>query len=100
MEDLFHRHPTNPILVPRDAPTPTSAVLNPGVEEVDGEVIRLVRVEDKRGIGAADYCICLATAKLADLLRPSISLITFIYCRNAEKSHQRRWGNRRVVFER
>jgi predicted GH43/DUF377 family glycosyl hydrolase len=48
--ELFHRHPANPIIVPGDAPTPAAAVLNPGVAEVDGEVLLLVRVEDRRGI--------------------------------------------------
>ncbi len=47
---LFRRHPANPILLPQDAPTPAAAVLNPGVAEVNGEVLLLVRVEDRRGI--------------------------------------------------
>ena len=48
--ELFHRHPANPIILPRHAPTPAAAVLNPGVAEVNGETILLVRVEDRRGL--------------------------------------------------
>jgi len=44
---IFDRCKTNPILKPQDLPFPAEAVLNPG---------------------AADTCVCLATARLADVL--------------------------------
>ncbi|HOF88393.1 MAG TPA: glycosidase [Armatimonadota bacterium] len=47
---MFHRHPANPILTACDAPAPATAVLNPGVAYVDGEIVLLVRVEDRRGL--------------------------------------------------
>lgn len=48
--DVFVRHPKNPLLTPRSLPIRANAVLNPGVVEVDGEVILLLRVEDRQGI--------------------------------------------------
>ncbi len=44
------RKGTGPILVPDDMPCGANAVLNPGVAEVDGEVVLLLRVETKNGI--------------------------------------------------
>jgi predicted GH43/DUF377 family glycosyl hydrolase len=48
-EDLFQRHPENPILTARDWPYPAHTVFNAGACQLDGEVILLVRVEDRRG---------------------------------------------------
>lgn len=44
------REGKGPILVPDDMPCGANAVLNPGVAEVDGEVVLLLRVEVKDGI--------------------------------------------------
>jgi predicted GH43/DUF377 family glycosyl hydrolase len=49
---LFQRHPANPLLTVQDAPLPAAAVMNPGVAEYGGEVVLLVRVEDRRGISS------------------------------------------------
>ncbi|MFN3421729.1 MAG: glycosidase, partial [Armatimonadota bacterium] len=43
--DLFRRHPNNPILTVNQLPVPAIAVYNPGVAEVNGEVVLLLRVE-------------------------------------------------------
>src|SRR5512136_212478 len=47
---LFVRHGGQPLLTPKDMPIEANAVLNPGVVEVDGEMLLLLRVEDKRGV--------------------------------------------------
>jgi predicted GH43/DUF377 family glycosyl hydrolase len=47
--DLFHRHPDNPILKVRALPYAANAVFNPGVVQVDGETLLLMRVEDLCG---------------------------------------------------
>ncbi|MHB0912619.1 MAG: glycoside hydrolase family 130 protein [Armatimonadota bacterium] len=49
-KEIFTRHPRNPILTPRDLPIKANAVLNPGVAEMDGEVVLLLRVENTQGI--------------------------------------------------
>ncbi len=46
---LFHRHPRNPLLTPADLPVPALGVYNPGVAEVQGEVLLLLRVEGTDG---------------------------------------------------
>lgn len=43
--DLFQRHPNNPILTVNELPVHAIAVYNPGVAEVNGEVVLLLRVE-------------------------------------------------------
>lgn len=43
--DLFRRHENNPILTVNDLPVHAIAVYNPGVAEMNGEVILLLRVE-------------------------------------------------------
>jgi predicted GH43/DUF377 family glycosyl hydrolase len=48
--ELFHRHPSNPILTAEDWPYPVNAVFNPGAAAHDGETVLLARVEDLRGI--------------------------------------------------
>lgn len=50
VDELFHRHETNPILTPLDVPIACNSVFNPGAARHEGEVILLVRVEDRRGI--------------------------------------------------
>ncbi|HOK54868.1 MAG TPA: glycosidase [Armatimonadota bacterium] len=46
----FKRHPNNPLITPSELPIPANAALNPGVAELDGEIILLIRIEDRRGI--------------------------------------------------
>jgi predicted GH43/DUF377 family glycosyl hydrolase len=48
--ELFHRHPSNPILSVRDLPYPANTVFNAGAVRVGDETILLMRVEDRRGI--------------------------------------------------
>jgi predicted GH43/DUF377 family glycosyl hydrolase len=47
---LFERHAANPIIETADLPYPANSVFNPGVAQVEGETILLLRVEDLRGI--------------------------------------------------
>jgi predicted GH43/DUF377 family glycosyl hydrolase len=47
---LFERHPSNPIIQASDLPYPANSVFNPGVAQLDGETLLLLRVEDLRGI--------------------------------------------------
>ena len=49
-DDVFVRYGKQPLLAPRDMPIEANAVNNPGVVEVDGEMLLLLRVEDKRGV--------------------------------------------------
>jgi predicted GH43/DUF377 family glycosyl hydrolase len=46
----FRRHPANPIITPRDVPYPANSVFNPGAARLDGDVVLLLRIEDRRGI--------------------------------------------------
>src|SRR6266513_246933 len=49
--DLFHRHPSNPLLSAADWPYAAHSVFNPGATLLpSGETLLLVRVEDRRGI--------------------------------------------------
>ena len=49
-EELFHRHPSNPILTASDWPYPAHSVFNPGATLLpDGTTLLLCRVEDRRG---------------------------------------------------
>jgi beta-1,2-mannobiose phosphorylase / 1,2-beta-oligomannan phosphorylase len=48
--ELFRRHPGNPILTAADWPGPVNAVFNPAAALVNGETVVLARVEDRRGI--------------------------------------------------
>lgn len=50
MPNHFKRYQSNPILMAKDLPYPANTVFNPGVAEVGGEVVLLLRVEDRRGI--------------------------------------------------
>ena len=48
--EVFHRHPSNPILSAEDWPYPANSVFNPGAIQLpDGDTLLLVRVEDRRG---------------------------------------------------
>jgi predicted GH43/DUF377 family glycosyl hydrolase len=47
--ELFRRHEKNPILTAHDLPVPSLGVYNPGVAEVNGEVVLLLRVENTDG---------------------------------------------------
>jgi len=50
-EELFVRHPGNPILAAADWPYPCNTVFNPGATVLpDGTTLLLCRVEDRRGI--------------------------------------------------
>jgi predicted GH43/DUF377 family glycosyl hydrolase len=49
-DDLFQRHPANPLITAADLPYRANAVFNPGAARLDGETILLMRVEDMRGI--------------------------------------------------
>lgn len=49
-DDVFTRYTGNPILTPASLPIKANAVFNPGVAEKDGEVVLLLRVEDRQGI--------------------------------------------------
>jgi predicted GH43/DUF377 family glycosyl hydrolase len=49
-DQLFTRHPANPILRVEDLPYAANSVLNPGAALVDGDIVLLLRVEDLRGI--------------------------------------------------
>lgn len=48
--EIFDRIGTRPIITPHDLPIKANAVFNPGVAEMDGQVILLLRVEDRRGV--------------------------------------------------
>jgi predicted GH43/DUF377 family glycosyl hydrolase len=52
--ELFRRYAGNPILTARQWPDMVNAVFNPGVAELNGETILLVRVEDRTGISRLD----------------------------------------------
>jgi beta-1,4-mannooligosaccharide/beta-1,4-mannosyl-N-acetylglucosamine phosphorylase len=47
---LFERCKDGPILTPKDLPFSANAVFNPGVVEVDGEIVLLLRIEERRGL--------------------------------------------------
>lgn len=50
MSDIARRDPRRPIITADDLPYPATSVFNPGVAEVDGEVLLLLRVEDLSGV--------------------------------------------------
>ncbi len=47
---LFVRHGDKPLITPDDLPFEANAVLNPGVAEMNGEVLLLQRIEDATGV--------------------------------------------------
>lgn len=47
--DLVHRYAENPLLRSQDIPYPCNTIFNAGVTEFNGEVLLLLRVEDRRG---------------------------------------------------
>ncbi|UCH33999.1 MAG: glycosidase [Armatimonadota bacterium] len=47
---VFKRHGKGPLLTPDSLKLDVDAVFNPGVAEVDGEVVLLLRIEDRTGI--------------------------------------------------
>ncbi|MGE5618355.1 MAG: hypothetical protein ACM3US_03765 [Sphingomonadaceae bacterium] len=49
-EAVFTRYGRGPLITPDDLPFQPNAVLNPGVAEMDGAVVLLLRVEDRQGI--------------------------------------------------
>jgi len=49
-QELFQRHPQNPIIRPENMPYPVNAVFNPGATLYNGKTLLLMRVEDRRGI--------------------------------------------------
>jgi predicted GH43/DUF377 family glycosyl hydrolase len=49
-QDIFTRHPANPIITVDDLPYRANSVFNPGAALVGGETMLLIRVEDLRGI--------------------------------------------------
>ena len=49
-ESLFKRHSNEPLLRPSDLPFDANSVFNPGVVEIGGEVLLLLRIEDRTGI--------------------------------------------------
>jgi predicted GH43/DUF377 family glycosyl hydrolase len=49
-EEIFVRHPANPIITAADLPYRANSVFNAGVTQVDGETLLLLRVEDRRGM--------------------------------------------------
>jgi len=49
-QGIFVRQGRGPIIVPDHLPFELDAVFNPGVAEVDGEVVLLLRIEDRQGI--------------------------------------------------
>ncbi len=50
--DVFQRHAQNPVFTIEHLPFPAIAVYNPGVAEVEGDVVLLVRVEGDDGLSA------------------------------------------------
>jgi predicted GH43/DUF377 family glycosyl hydrolase len=48
--DLFTRHPANPVLTAAHWPYPINSVFNPAATVVNGDIVLLCRVEDRRGI--------------------------------------------------
>ena len=49
-DELFRRHGGNPILTAADWPHTVNAVFNPGVAELGGQTLLIVRVEDRTGL--------------------------------------------------
>lgn len=49
LDELFRRHPENPILTAHDWPYPCHSVFNPAATEVGDETLLLVRVEERNG---------------------------------------------------
>lgn len=50
--DMFQRHANNPVFTIEHLPFPAIAAYNPGVAEVEGDVVLLVRVEGDDGLSA------------------------------------------------
>lgn len=49
-ESLFKRHSDKPLLTAADLPFDANSVFNPGVTEFEGEILLLLRIEDRTGI--------------------------------------------------
>jgi len=49
-QKVFTRHGHTPLITPADLPVEVDAVFNPGVAEIDGEVVLLLRIEDRQGL--------------------------------------------------
>lgn len=52
MPEIFARHRANPLLTKDDFPGGRASAFNPGATATEGEVLLLVRVEDRRGLSA------------------------------------------------
>lgn len=48
-QELFTRHPDNPIIAVRDIPYPANTVFNAAAARLEGETLLLLRIEDRRG---------------------------------------------------
>ncbi|MGZ6273897.1 MAG: glycosidase, partial [Candidatus Limnocylindrales bacterium] len=49
-QELFRRHPDNPIITASQLPYRANSVFNPGAGRVGDDTVLLLRVEDLRGI--------------------------------------------------
>lgn len=49
-QKVFTRHGHTPLITPADLPVDADAVFNPGVAEIDGDVVLLLRIEDRQGL--------------------------------------------------
>jgi beta-1,4-mannooligosaccharide/beta-1,4-mannosyl-N-acetylglucosamine phosphorylase len=81
--NAVRRHPANPILSAADIPYPATLVSKPGVAYIQGRYVMVFRndvvfpgamiLEDDETVkiyyGAADAVVCLATARVDDLLQ-------------------------------
>ncbi|MFH1549996.1 MAG: glycosidase [Planctomycetota bacterium] len=48
-QELFIRHPDNPIIAVKDIPYPVNTVFNAAAARLEGETLLLLRIEDRRG---------------------------------------------------
>jgi len=49
-QKVFTRYKDKPLITPEHLPLEVDAVFNPGVAEIDGEVVLLLRIEDRQGL--------------------------------------------------
>ena len=50
LKEPFIRSSSNPLITIHDLPIAANAVFNPGVVELNGDVLLLLRIEDRQGI--------------------------------------------------
>jgi len=48
-QELFTRHPGNPIITAKDIPYPANTIFNAAATKLEGETLLLLRIEDRRG---------------------------------------------------